>query len=201
MDKPLTIVLTMFNQEQHLQTSVLEVLEIADSHTQRFSLVIVDDGSTDETYETACEMSRTYPQITVLRHSSRQGLRRALELVGNHIAAEMVVVHDGVSGIDVEQLKALLESNTSDESRRSAGIVHDVALLDTSASRRFSSLKALHNSMEQAHRSLTGFCWMKLEKRLIPRRCPDTTQVVNHHGAPNVVPSSSTGMMHPAPLG
>jgi len=197
MDQPLTIVLTMFNREQQLQASVIEILEIADSHTPRFSLVIVDDGSTDETYETACEMSRTYPQITVLRHSVRQGLRRALELVGNHVAAEMVVVHDGVSGIDAEQLKALLKANRSDESQKTINVIHEMATLDSSASRRFSSVRMLHNSMEQAHRSLTGFCWIKLEKRLTPRRCPNTIVVGNHHGAPIVVSPSSTGMMHP----
>ena len=60
---------------------MLEVLELANMFADEFSIVIVDNGSTDETYETACELARTYPQIKVLRQSVRQGLGRVLEMV------------------------------------------------------------------------------------------------------------------------
>jgi len=33
----------------------------------------------------------------------------------------------------------------------------------------------LQSTMERAHRPLTGFCWMKLEQPLVPRRCREVS--------------------------
>lgn len=176
--QPLTVVLPLYNFERELNRSVLEVLELANAFTHEFSIVIIDNGSTDETYETACELSRTYPQIKVLHLSVRQGLGRVLEMVRNNFATEMVVVHDGVSPIDTAQLKAVLESDERTSKALAEESMRDATGQGTSASRRFASLRALHDSMEHVHRSLQGFCWMKLEKPLVPRRCRDATPPV-----------------------
>ncbi len=173
LDQPLTVVLPMVNFERQLRCSVLEVLELANVFAHEFSIVIVDNGSTDETYETACELARTYPQIKVLRQSVRQGLGRVLEMVRNNFSREMVVVHDGVSPIDIAQLKTVLNSDDCTNTELAAESMRDATGQSSSASRRFASLRALHDSKEHVHRSLRGFCWMKLEKPLVPRRCRD----------------------------
>ena len=178
LDQPLTIVLPMVNFERQLRRSVLEVLELANVFADEFSIVIVDNGSTDETYETACELARTYPQIKVLRHSVRQGLGRVLELVRNNFPREMVVVHDGVSPIDIAQLKTVLNSDDNTNTKLAAESMRDATGQSDSGSRRFASLRPLHDSMEHVHRSLRGFCWMKLEKPLLPRRCRDVEPTV-----------------------
>ena len=168
----------MYNFERQLRGSVLEVLDLAHAFAQNFSIVIVDNGSTDETYETACELACTYPQIKVLRHSVRQGLGRVLDMVRSSFAMEMVVVHDGVSPINIDQLKTVLGSTDGTRADLAAESMRDAAGEGTSASRRFASLRALHDSMEYVHRSLRGFCWMKLEKPLVPRRCRETGPTV-----------------------
>ena len=178
LDQPLTIVLPMVNFERQLRRSVLEVLELANVFADEFSIVIVDNGSTDETYETACELARTYPQIKVLRQSVRQGLGRVLEMVRNNFSREMVVVHDGVSPIDIAQLKTVLNSDDYTNAEFAAESMRDATGQSASASRRFASLRAFHDSMEHVHRSLRGFCWMKLEKPLLPRRCRDVGPTV-----------------------
>lgn len=184
LNQPLTVVLPMYNFERQMRRSVLEVLELANAYTHEFSIVIVDNGSADETYETACELARTYPQIKVLRQSVRQGLGRVLEMVRSSFAMEMVVVHDGVSPINISQLKTVLNSGDSTNSDLAAESMRDATGQETSASRRFASLRALHDSMEHVHRSLRGFCWMKLEKPLVPRRCRDVEPpvVIGHLG-------------------
>jgi hypothetical protein len=170
--------LPTYNFERELRRSVLEVLELANAFTHEFSIVIVDNGSTDETYETACELACTYPQIKVLRESVRQGLGRVLEMVRNSFAMEMVVVHDGVSPINIAQLKTVLSTTGSARTDLAAESMREVAGEGTSASRRFASSRALHNSMEHAHRSLRGFCWIKLARPLVPRRCREAPSPV-----------------------
>ena len=173
LDQPLTVVLPMYNSEHILHRSVMEVMEMAHSFASDFSVVIVDDGSTDETYESACELARIYPQIKVLRQPERQGLRRIVEAVRNYCLTNIVIVHDGVSPIDVDQLRALLRSPDETSSELATESMRDAIGESSSASRRFASLRALHDSMEHAHRGLMGLCWMKLEKPLMPRRCYD----------------------------
>jgi hypothetical protein len=175
LDQPLTIVLPVYNFERKLRRSVLEVLELAHWFAQDFSLVIVDDGSRDETYETACELARTYPQITVLRQPARQGLGRVLEMVRHNVVTDMVIVHDGISPIEVDQLKSLLESHAANLEQLAAESMREATGQGSCGSRRLASLRSLQDDLEHAHRRLTGFCWMKLDKPLTPRRCHELT--------------------------
>jgi glycosyltransferase involved in cell wall biosynthesis len=108
LNQQLTVVLPMHNMERRIRSSVHDLLDLSVSIRVPLSIVIVDDGSTDDTFETACEMARMYPQIQVLRQSFRSGLGSALELIRNRLNLDMAIVHDGVSPIDPAELKELL---------------------------------------------------------------------------------------------
>lgn len=170
LNQPLTVVLPMYNRERMLISSVMDILELSPMLSTAIEVVVVDDGSTDETYETACELARVYPQVTVLRQSVHQGLGAALDLVRRRLNVEMVVVHDGVSPVDASQLKAVVKSNPQSEGYLQQSRTRAASMVDSVGSRRFASIRALHDSMEHAHRSMTGFCWLQLEKPLVPRR-------------------------------
>ncbi len=170
LKQQLTVVLPMYNSERHLRWSVMEVLDLAHSISSMIEVVVVDDGSTDETYETACELARTYPQVKVLRQPVRQGLSAALELVGRRLPAEMVVVHDGVTPVDSSQLKTLLQRDPQFDVSLRQRAIRETAAANSVGSRRFASARILHQSMEQASRHVTGFRWMQLAKPMVPRR-------------------------------
>ncbi len=170
MNQPQTIVLPVYNCERQLRSSVLDILDLTSSAMTMMKIVVVDDGSTDDTFEAACELARQYPQLTVLRQPVRQGLGAALELVRNRMTVEMVIVHDGVSPIDAAQLQMMLREENANKSPLETAMPNNSTML-SSGSRRFASVRALHNRMEQAHRTATCFQWMQLEKPLVPRRC------------------------------
>lgn len=170
MNKSLTVVLPIHNGEHYIRSSINDLLDVAQEMTTRFDLVIVDDASTDETYETACEMSRMYPQLTVLRQSVQQGLSAALALVRNRMSPDVVVVHDGVTAINAEELRTLLKSDPLGNSASNNEKIPTEKSLDSAGSRRFGALRGLQENMERVHRRVTGFRWIKLEKPLVPRR-------------------------------
>ncbi len=157
--RPLTIVLPIHNGERRIRSSILDILDLSHSVTSNLELVIVDDGSTDDTYETACELARAYPQIKVLRQQQRRGLEAALQKVRDRISADLMVVHDGNAVIDITQLRKLFNEAT----RQQRSLHND--------SSRFASVRTVQQGMEQVHQPLTGFRWIRTEKPIVPRRC------------------------------
>lgn len=169
MDQSLTVVLPVHNCERQLRSSVQDILDLAPVVACPLEVVIVDDGSTDDTYETACELVRRYPQLSVFRQSMQRGLAAALDLVRNRVAVENVIVHDGVSAIDATDLQQVLRTMSSPQQERQQADM-PAARSDSTGSRRFAGMRALHNRMEQAHRSVSTFRLVKLDKPLVPRR-------------------------------
>lgn len=165
LKQQLTVVLPMHNMERQIRSSVHDLLDLSVLIRTPLDIVIVDDGSTDDTFETACEIARMYPQVQVLRQAFRSGLGAALELVRNRLNLDMAIVHDGVSPIDPAELKQLLldEPRPAREVAASSGI-------EVRGSRRFAAVRALQQSMEIAHRAAIGFSWLRIEKPLVPRR-------------------------------
>lgn len=170
LTQQLTVVLPMHNMERQIRSIVHDVLDLSMLVRTEIDLVIVDDGSTDDTFESACELARMYPRVQVLRQAFRGGLSAVLELVRNRLSVEMVIVHDGVSPIDVTELKDLLKDQRNRPNTVRKADIQTAESIDSHGSRRFAAVRALHESMETAHRSLLGFTWLRLEKPLVPRR-------------------------------
>ena len=76
-------------------SEVVRVNELASELTDRFSILIVDDGSTDDTYDTACDLALQFPQVSVVRLANQRGLGPAIESIRHRVTAEVVVVQCG----------------------------------------------------------------------------------------------------------
>lgn len=140
METSLTIVLPVHNAEPHLARNITRVLEVAGELTPRFELLVVDDGSTDDSYEVAMESATRYPQVSVVRSGVRRGLGATLRDAKRHASGRVVIVHDGVSTINAEDLRALY-----------LGAEEEVSVSDL---RRPSQT---HAAMVAAHDRLRGF--------------------------------------------
>lgn len=174
----------MHNCEREIRQTVHGILDISIHAKLSLDLVIVDDGSTDDTFETACEISCRYPQVQVLRQPYRSGLAAVLELVRNRLSVDMVVLHDGVSPINPVQLRSLLLDEQGKLRRVESGEAQTQAGIDSHGSRRFSAVRALQDNMERAHRQVVGFSWMQLDKPLVPRRRHQPAQQSRPSGRP-----------------
>jgi hypothetical protein len=168
LQQPLTIVLPMHNNERQIRSTVLDVLDLAVHIRINIRVVIMDDGSTDDTFEAACELARRFPQVEVLRQPVRSGLSAATDLVRSRLGVDMVIMHDGVSEVDITELKhLLLESSGRTAAYQSATVVEEGT---QAGSRRFAAVRELQKNMERAHRSALGFCCLKLDRQVVPRR-------------------------------
>lgn len=157
-NKSLTIVLPVYNGEARLRTCVGQILELASELTARFDVLIVDDGSTDATFEVAEELAALYPQVSVERHSHRRGLGPTIEYARRRIRSDAVIVHDGITPIDPNQVRNLWRDCVRESVVLESCTANPAAL--QSAICDFANLPAIHATMEQAHSRVLGFQWL-----------------------------------------
>lgn len=148
MTRNLTIVLPVHNAEATLSRDVANVLEVAGELVPAMQVIIVDDGSEDDTYDIAVELATRYPQIRVARNAVREGLGRALNTLRGELSGEFVLVHDGASRIDADQIRRLW----LDQQPQTLGNA-----MDEPATIDDLRVAAMHNTMAAAHSRLAGF--------------------------------------------
>jgi glycosyltransferase involved in cell wall biosynthesis len=100
LNRSLSVLLPVHNVEPTLADSVEAILEVVGELTTRFELIVIDDGSTDATWEAAKELARGYPQVRLLRELIRRGPGQATRSAMCHAKGDTVIAHDGKPGID-----------------------------------------------------------------------------------------------------
>lgn len=165
----LTIVLPIHNAERTLRTDVSDVLEAGAELTSSVNVLIVDDASTDDSYEAATELARDYPQVKVIRRSKREALPRTLAEIRAKIDSDIVIVHDGASRVNPNQLRLIWRQ------QQVLGAVRDAQNEREGVS--FADLRRpsmTQPAMEAAHRRLWGFQQMDTGNA---ESAPETTPV------------------------
>ena len=170
MPQPAVIVLPFHNAERQLQDQVTRVLEIICEVGAQTSVVILDDGSTDGTFEAACELAAHYPQVRVLRQPTQRGLGSALERIRRCVPAPQAIVHDGVSPLDFGELARLLKESSPAAVCELPATSSQSGADESRGSRRFAAVTRLNEALQRAHRPLTTFRWSPPDKEDAPRR-------------------------------
>ncbi len=109
MNSTLSLIMPVRNCEGTLARHVARWLEIIPELTQRFEVLIVDDGSNDHTFDIADELSREYPQVRALRNSVARGTQQAVRTGIEQARGEIVFVQDEQSAISSNDLRRLWE--------------------------------------------------------------------------------------------
>lgn len=94
-DPSLSVVLSVHNAEKTLSDRVARLLEFLPDLVNQFELLIVDNGSTDQTEEVACELARHYPQMRVAHHPRPMSLQETEETALKHTSGDYVIIHSG----------------------------------------------------------------------------------------------------------
>ena len=165
-NKSLTVVLPVYNGATRLRAHVREILELAGELTNQFGILIVDDGSTDATFEVAEELAARYPQVSVRRHRHRSGLGPTIEHIQRHVRSDAVIMHDGVTPIDANQMRTVWRRWVADSAAETNAPAATAALHSELCD--LADLPAIHAAMERAHGKLLGF------QLLTPQRTADS---------------------------
>jgi hypothetical protein len=152
VNKSLTIVLPVHNAEARLRRNVSELVELASELTAKFGVLIIDDGSTDATFEVAEELASHYPQISVRRHRYCLGLGATIDYAQRCVRSDAVIVHDGVTPINSHQMRRLWHQWAGQPLPSDAASAQEETNM-----RDLGELATLQKRMEVAHRRSSGF--------------------------------------------
>lgn len=102
------IVIAVFDEEGNVASVAAEVAAAFSGHGA-FTLIFVDDGSSDATPRIIEELARTDPRIRLIRHAIRCGKSRALRTGVEAADAPWIATLDGDGQNDPRDLLAMIE--------------------------------------------------------------------------------------------
>jgi glycosyltransferase involved in cell wall biosynthesis len=112
----LSLVLPVRNAEQTLAENLLHVLDVLSDLTDRFEVLLVDEGSTDQTIDLAHDLAVEYPQLRIARPLTEIADSRMVEAGVAQTTGDVVVVQNPHSAFSPSHVRRLWESNAYENS-------------------------------------------------------------------------------------
>ena len=90
----LSVLIAAFNEEVTLRRCVERVLSVRLPAGLDREVVLVDDGSTDDTWSVALELAVSHPEIKVFRQEQNQGKGSAIRRAISEMTGDIAVFQD-----------------------------------------------------------------------------------------------------------
>jgi dolichol-phosphate mannosyltransferase len=113
MIRSLSVVLPAYNESVVLGGLVREIATVLQTKAWCYELIIVDDGSTDETDSVTSALVRTVPNVRVIRHSSNRGYGCAIRAGISAASCEWTILMDADGQFPPIELTAMLGAMSS----------------------------------------------------------------------------------------
>jgi glycosyltransferase involved in cell wall biosynthesis len=97
-----------FNDAKSIGKLVTDALEMLPDLTDDFEVIVINDGSTDETAEVLRELETKHQNLRMIQHETNKGYGGALRSGFQSAAKDLVFYTDGDAQYDVRELPKLL---------------------------------------------------------------------------------------------
>ncbi len=129
-----------YNEQENVERTAEKVIRTLEKLNSDFEVIIVDDGSSDQTPQIADAISRRDGRVKVVHHRRNLGYGAALQSGFKAAAKELVFYTDGDGQFDIEEMPPLLE------------------LMD-----RYDIVSCYRlNRQDSLIRRINGWCWTRL---------------------------------------
>jgi cellulose synthase/poly-beta-1,6-N-acetylglucosamine synthase-like glycosyltransferase len=101
-----TVVTPVFNEGEGIRQTIRSVL--AQDYQGKLELIVVDDRSTDDTYQHAVDEARGNPRVRILRNEINQGKRASINRAVRESEAEIIVSVDSDVELEPDAVRQLI---------------------------------------------------------------------------------------------
>jgi len=109
MKEKISIIMPAYNEASRIVSSIKETTETFKGFGYLWELIVMDDGSSDDTYERANALSKDYPQLLVKKNPFNLGKGRALKKAVHYITGDYVVFLDADMDLHPIQFQTLFD--------------------------------------------------------------------------------------------
>lgn len=110
MKKSVTIVIPAFREEDNIEAAIDNVVRVSDECAFDYEIIVVDDGSPDQTGEYARLKAQINPRIQVAVNVTNQGFGYSFARGVKMASKEFITVFPGDNDMSAHSLKDLLEA-------------------------------------------------------------------------------------------
>ncbi len=103
--KSLSVFFPCYNEQENIVTLVTNAMAVIPEVTDDFELIIVNDGSSDNTAAVADSLAEKYSQVKVVHHEQNSGYGMALQSGFRAASKEWVFYTDGDCQFDIAEIK------------------------------------------------------------------------------------------------
>jgi len=105
----LSIVVPLYNEEESIEILVTRILEVGNAFNFDYEIILVDDGSTDGTWEKIELFKKDLPHLRAIKFRRNYGQTSAMVAGFENAAGEIIVTIDGDLQNDPADIPRLLE--------------------------------------------------------------------------------------------
>jgi N-acetylglucosaminyltransferase len=118
-----TVVVPLFNEGPSIYDTIVSLTQL-EYPRDKLEVVVVDDCSTDDSYEHACRAAREYPNVRVLRNPHNMGKRRGINHAVRESTSEIILSVDSDVIVFPTCLRELIARFTSPQVAAVGGRIH-----------------------------------------------------------------------------
>jgi N-acetylglucosaminyltransferase len=118
-----TVVVPLYNEGRSIYDTIVSLVQL-EYPQDKLSVTVVDDCSTDDSYEWACKAAAKYPNVRVLRNAVNMGKRKGINHAVREATSEIIVSVDSDVIVYPTAIKELVKRFVSPEIAAVGGRVH-----------------------------------------------------------------------------
>lgn len=104
----LSIFFPFWNEEQNIESVVKKAISVAQKVADRWEIIMVDDGSSDNTYKIALKLQEEDPRLVAVKLESNRGYGAALKAGFANSRYKLIVFNDGDGQFDFSEVTKFL---------------------------------------------------------------------------------------------